>query len=166
MHEDFNKLRMISKKLVQTAFALTWQFRIEIEGQPPDFELFVKDVSYCPIEVQTEEIRVGAQILTYPVASAPVSVSMTMREHEDRRIHTWFAEKIQKVLNADGTVNLPDGGGKYVMEMKRFSILRDSSEVETDLWHVYPTKLGDITESVATPEHLEFPITFMQFRSL
>jgi len=169
MAEDFNKLRMISKQLVQTPFQRGWQFRVEIEGQPEDWDLFVKDISYCPFEVQTEEIHLGVQILTYPIAGAPIMVALTMRDHEDRRIYEWFKERVGKVLNSDGTVNLPFGkenaADGYVFEMKRFSLLSDNSEKETDVWQVFPTKLGDISQSVEDPEFLEFPIAFVQFRS-
>jgi hypothetical protein len=163
--EDFNKLRLIAKSLVETHFREPWQFRVEIDEYPyskDDFDLYVKEISYGPIEIETDQEEVGIQTLTYPCGTAPVTISMTMRDHEDRRVSKWFGSLVGKVVNPDGTVNLPID---YCVNFTRYSLLHDNSEPETDKWHVYPTQLGDVTESKDGEGMLEFPITFIQFRS-
>jgi hypothetical protein len=160
---DFNKQRLTTKTLVKTPFQRGWQFRIELSNQPSEFDLFVKDVTFAPIEIETESIKAGSHTLTFPVSAAPVSISMTMRDHTDERIYKWFDGLSKKVLNEDGTVNLPKD---YCINWKRFIVLEDGSEMKSDMaWQVYPTKLGDITESRDDDGFKEFPITFMQFRA-
>lgn len=161
--EDFNALRLISRRLVRTPFLRPWQFRVEITDQPADFDLFVKDISYAPFELDTDETKAGVITLTYPTGVQPVGVEMTMRDHEDQRISTWVSELISRVYNHDGTVNLP---AEYMIEFRRFA-LRDAGtrEVETDVWEGYFTQLGDVSESRDEPGFLEFPVSFIQFRS-
>ena len=180
MAEDFNGISLISRlrdtarNLVDTHFQHGFDWRIEIDGAPKDFELYAKDFTYCPIEVMTETMNVGIQQLTWPNSAGPVGVSMTMRDHEDRRIYNWFARLVageeirdaagnitgnRGMFNKDGTVNLP---AEYVFDVRRYS---RGKEEPTDVWRMYPTKIGDITESVDQQGFLEFPITFMQFRS-
>jgi hypothetical protein len=161
--EDFNKLRLMAGRLVETHFREPWQFRIEIDQYPhDDFDLYVREISYGPTEIETDQEKAGIQTLTYPSGTAPVTVSMTMRDHEDMRVSDWFNALIKKVINSDGTVNLPID---YCVSFKRFSLLHDNTETETDKWMVYPTQIGDITESKDGDGVLEFPITFIQFRS-
>ena len=165
MAEDYNRLKIIARRLRETHFREPWQFRISVEGYPyddDDFDLYVKEISYGPTEIETEAEQIGVKVLTFPSSAQPVTLSMTMRDHQDRRVSKWFNERVKKVVNDDGTVNLP---ADYVLKMRRFSLLEDNSEEETDLWEVVPTQLGDVTEERDGEGTLEFPITFIQFRS-
>jgi len=166
--EDFAAMRLIAKQAIKKEFRQSWQFRFEIPQAPDDFDFYVKDVSYGPIEVETEPEKIGpsALTITYPIASAPVQLSMTMRDHEDGRIHNWFAGLVSKVLLEDGTIALPP---EYCLNVERYTVLQTGSGtggVLTDTWVMYPTQLGDVTESRDEPGFCEFPITFIQFRSL
>jgi len=161
MQEDFNQLRLIAKQLVQTPFQEGWQFRLDIddENSPDDLDIYVKDITYGSIEIETEAVKAGIQTMTYPTGTAPVGLSMTMRDNQDRRVYDWFTKWCQKVVNKDGTVNLP---GEYVRKVERVCLLTDDIQ---DTWLMFPTKLGDITEAVDSEGFLEFPVAFIQFRS-
>lgn len=172
MVDDFNKLRMISQRLVGAPFQEPWQWKVEIDGLPDNllnerngvstFDLLAKDISYCPIEIETEAIKAGAITLTFPSGTQPVIVTMTMRDLQDERLKKWFKSAANKVANDDGTFNLPYGKDGYLLKMRRIS-LADPDIL--DEWLVFPQKLGDITESVESPGFLEFPISFIQFKS-
>lgn len=161
MREDFNQLRLKTRQLVRTPFQEGWQFRLDIDDDnaPKDLDIYVKDITFSPIEIETEAIKVGMQTLTFPSGTAPVGLSMTMRDNQDRRIYDWFTEWSNKVVNDDGTVNLPSD---YVRKAERINLVDDRIQ---DTWFMFPTKLGDITESVDSQGFLEFPISFIQFRS-
>jgi hypothetical protein len=180
--EDFSAYKTIAMQAVKTKFRQSWQFKFEIPGAPADFDFYVKDVSYGPIEVQTDPEKIGASTLTitWPTGSGPVELSMTMRDNEDGRIHKWFKGLVAKVLNDDGTVGLP---ADYCIDVERFTVLQGAlkdangetvmdsagqpiTEIQTDTWTMYPTQLGDVTESRDEPGFCEFPITFVQFKSL
>lgn len=162
MPEDFNKRKLTAKKLVHTPFRQGWQFRVEPEDAPDDFDIYVKDITYGPIEIETEQDKVGGVTMTWPVAAAPVTATLTVRDHEDRRVSKWFSGRVAKMANADGTFNLPSD---YVLKVRRYSLLSDDSEEETDEWKMIPTTLGEISESRDNSGHLEFPLVLIQFRS-
>ena len=158
-------MKIIARRLRETHFREPWQFRVSVEGYPhedDDFDLYVKEISYGPTEIETEPEQVGMKIMTFPSSAQPVTIAMTMRDHQDRRVSKWFDERVGKIVNDDGTVNLPTD---YLLKMRRFSLIEDGSEVETDVWEVLPTQLGDVTESKDGEGTLEFPITFIQFCS-
>lgn len=169
MATDFNRQRSLVNKLVNLSFQHSWAYRVEIEGQPQDFELFVKDISYGPIEISTKPLNIGVNRLTYPDGVEPVSISMTMRDHEDGRIFKWFNEWANKVVNGDGTVNPPLHPQRgYLKKWQRHQLRHDAHgfrEEASHNWLVYPTQLGDVTESYSEHGFLEFPISFIQFRS-
>ena len=164
MQEDFNQRRLLVKKLVHTPFQEGWQYRLDIDDDncPKDLQIYVKEISYGPIEIQTETLLAGMQTLTYPSGTGPVGLSMTMRDNQDRRIYKWFDSWCNKMINLDGTVRLPYGADGYVKKVNRINLSDDEIQ---DTWLMFPTRLGDITEAVDAPGFLEFPITFIQFRS-
>jgi len=159
------KLKELAHKLVHTQFQEPFQFRIEVTNKPTDFDLFVKDITYGPIEIQTEEEKAGGVLaFNYPVGVGAVSVSMTVRDHPDRRIMKWCAEQYGKVINSNGTVNLP---ADYLIEFTRYSILdHGESEEETDKWEVLFTQVGDVTESREAEGFLTFTLSMIQFSNL
>jgi len=157
--EDFNQRRLLAKKLTHTPFQEGWQFRLDFDATPEDFEIYVKDITYGAIEIETETVKAGMQTLTYPSGTAPVGLSMTMRDNVDRRIYGWFKAIAGAVVNDDGTVNLPS---EYMRKAERVNL--ETEKIE-DTWLVFPTKIGDTTEAVDSEGFLEFPISFKQFRS-
>ena len=163
MPHDLNKRRAIASLMVKTHFREPWQWRLEVDGYPyDDFDLFVREVAYGPIEIETEQVKAGVTTLTFPSGAQPVTVSMTVRDHVDQRVSNWFSQRVAKMVNSDGTVNLPVD---YLLKIRRFAIDHENKETRKEVWEVLPTQMGDITESKDGEGLLEFPITFIQFRS-
>lgn len=182
--EDFNRLRLIQKAMKDADYLHPWEWRVDIilpngmsipehtelfrkigggSGSDADtsfFDLYAKDVSFGPVTIENEPVKAGAITFTYPTASAPVSITMTMRDRKDRVVYDWLKALAKKVLNDDGTVNLPS---TYLIQMRLINL---SDSTTTDEWLVYPTDMGEITLSVDTEGLTEFPVKFMQFRSL
>jgi hypothetical protein len=166
MQEDFNKLRSIARQLVRTPFKFPWQFRLDIEGAPSDLNIYVKDVTYGPTEIENEPMKAGGRVLTFPTGAQPVSLSMTVRDHEDERVSKWFDEWAGKVSYPDGTMGLPYGDDGYVKKVKRYHVDRDTSEDLRAEWEMFPVQRGDVTETrEGGNTFLEFAVTFVQFRS-
>ncbi|EHU8077706.1 TPA: hypothetical protein ACMDRZ_003062 [Vibrio cholerae] len=166
---DFNREKMLVKKMVRTYFQHQWQFRIEIEEQPLDFDIFVKDVTYGAIEIEYEAVKAGVNQLQFPVGKMPVSISMTVRDHDDERIHKWFMEWAGKAVNPDGTVNPPlNPETKWIRDWKKYTLIHKGTafeEVLSETYAVAPVQLGDITQSYGEHAFKEFPLTVIQFRS-
>lgn len=166
MQEDFNKLRSMAHQLVQTRFKHVWQFKLVIDGAPSDFDIYVKDISYGPTEIENDGVKVGGRVLTYPTGAQPVSLSMTVRDNEDERVSKWFDAWALKVAKSDGTMGLPYSSDGYVKKVKRYFVDADGTEEERDTWEMFPVQRGDVTETrEGTGSFLEFAITFIQFRS-
>jgi len=166
--EDFNKLRLLARQIIKTDFRHGWQFRVEIvsghSADPPsDFDIYVKDITYDPIEIETETEKIAGHTFTWPVASAPVTVSMTMRDNVDERIRKWFEGLTDIIVNKDGTVSLIK---KIEIELKRYALGADGSDQgDPDILRVIPTKLGGITESREDGNNIEYPIVFVQHKT-
>lgn len=180
--EDFNKRRLTAKAMVKIHFAEPWQWRVAIDGldkisnvgkqlcdkldtHHPLFEILAKEISYGPLELETEAIKAGGIVFTFPTASSPTTVTLTMRDTNDRLVYQVIKQWSELIANADGTHNLPNA---YIKKLTLYKMLDDqaSSDIAHDIWEVYPQKMGDITQAVDGEGFIEFPVIFMQFRSL
>lgn len=166
MPEDFNKLRRLVKQLVATDFEKEWLFRIELEGEPQEFDLFVKDISYSIFETATDDEQVGSAVLVWPTGSQSVRVSMTCRDHHDGRVRKFIKNWSAKVVHPDGTVGLPYGANGYVKKCRIHSQTDDGSENTDEEFEVYPIQCGEVSRSRENGQFLEFPVTFVQFSNL
>ena len=160
--EDFNKLRMITRQLVRKDFQKQWQFRIELEGEPHEFDLYVKDISYSTIEDVTENDSYGGLSMAWPIGIELVKLSMTVRDDESGTIQHFIDSWIEKAVHKDGTVGLPYGPLGYVKKVKKY-IVTDKDERLSEEWEMYPTTRGDVSQSRENGDFTEFPVTFIQF---
>lgn len=164
--EDFNKLRQINKKLVQTEFVQEWNFRLEIEGQPTDFDLYVKDLSYSGFELGTDEEKYGIATYTWPTADQPLRISFTARDNYDLRvasyIHSWAGE----VVNNNGTVGVPFGPFGYARKVRIYHVKTSGEEVPLYQNMSYPIQYGECTRSHENPQFMEMPVTMVLFSTL
>jgi|GEM_PF-3042186 len=175
LQDLIEKRHMINRQAVRLHYAEPWQFRImlydgsamfetKLETFHNLFDFLAREVSFGPTELSTEPVEAGGTVFTYPKQSQPVVITCTVRDTGDRKLHKWFNKLVGKVVNPDGTFNLPND---YCYKMKILSY-EDDSEDGQDLWEglVYPTKMGDIQMSLDGENFTEFPIVFQQFNSL
>lgn len=165
MAEDFNKLRAINKQLVQTAFQKEWLFRLDIDDAPDDFDFYVKDVSYNPRDMNTDEEQIGSLTLTWPVSQTPIKISATMRDNEDGRNLIFIAAWFRKAVRLDGTVGLPYGSNGYLKKVRVYWQKDDGSETCVGEWEMYPTGLGEVSQSRENAAFTEFQVSFVQFET-
>ncbi|WP_163836771.1 hypothetical protein [Spartinivicinus ruber] len=165
MRVDFNQQRLAVKRSVQQAFQQNWQFKMAIEGQPTDFALFVKDVTYGLFTLNTKPILTGAYYINLPQQPEPDILTLTVRDHQDRRIHRWLLDWMANIKNADGTLNPPlHPTLGYVRQLQLFQLTEQNNEQLINTFLVYPSQAGEITESYTEPGFLAFSITFTRFR--
>lgn len=163
MPEDFNKLRLLARKLVRTDFQKQWQFRLELEGEPSEFDLYVKDITYGPTEITTDDDTYGSVTMTWPTVFVPVKLTMTVRDDMDGRISKFVDAWCCKALHTDGTVGLPYGPDGYVKKVRKYIVHEDGTEDLAEEWEMYALTRGDTSQSRESGEFLEFPVTFVQF---
>lgn len=164
--EDFNKLRQINKKLVQTEFVQEWNFRLEIDGQPPDFDLYIKNLSYSGFETGTDEEKYGSGTYTWPTTDQPARISFTARDSYDLRIATFIHGWSDQVTNKNGTVGLPFGLDGYVRKARIYHIQTSGAEVPLYDIMCYPIQYGECTRSHENPQFMEMPVTMVLFSTL
>lgn len=154
-------MKQISSRMVQTAYRLPWQFRLEISEAPANFEVLVKEISQEPFSIQTDTFNIGSIPFSIPNASEPITLTATCYDTEDEAIYRWFESCIGKVVNQDGTFNHP---AEYLLTCKIYRRMQDGTEVLRQNMRMIPLKLGALTESFESKENLEFPLTFVEFR--
>jgi hypothetical protein len=188
MAEDFDTLRAVVKKLRDNPFRHGWQQVVAIPniqlskvagGQnetpfsdpvltvlppPPDFDMYVKDITYDPIEIEIESEKICGHTFNWPVSVAPVTITMTMRDGIDRQIYKWFHEVTNNIIDTDGTAkHLTEI--EFLLEKYDLDAIGTKITPCTDSWYVFPTKLGEISESREDGGNVEFPIVFVQSRT-
>lgn len=165
MTGNFAGQRLAVKRSVQQAFQHNWQFTLHIDGQPTDFELFVKDVTYGLFAITTNPIMTGASLINLPQQQEPGTLTLTLRDHQDRRVYHWLLDWMAKIRNVDGTLNPPlHPTLGYVRQLQLLQLTEQATEQLIQSFLVYPSQASDITESYSEPGFLAFSVTFTRFR--
>lgn len=156
--------RTIVKKRMQTKYRYDCMYRVEIDDQPSDLDLFTKEVSYGKgtIETKTLEVRTGE--FNIPNKRTAGSVTVIFEDDDYGKVSK-FITKLQKLIfNDDGTQNLPID---YLKKLRIYR-LKDNGEEWLDCeWDVYVEENSDYSgnnESVS--EHGTFSVTFKKFKSI
>ena len=156
------EMQSIAKRMVKAQFAEPWQFRVEIEDAPKDWDLLCKEVSQTPYELEHAQQRIGAHYLSYLNGVQSVVVTMTMRDNEDGEIFEWFKEWVDSIVNPDGTWNVPS---EYLKTLKLHRLSHAGKASVRQELRVQPLTMGELTETVdRTGALLEFPISVVEFR--
>ena len=158
-----DRQRRTVKQLVETPFMQGWQFRLECDGQPSDLDIYVKDVTHGGMAIEYDAKQIGSQTFYMPINMAAPKITSTVRDHEDGRIEKWFRAKAAKVLNRDGTVNLPPA---YLFKMRLYRMHQNGSETLAHEWLVSAAEYGEVTlNRVVSSDLVSFPMSFQPFNA-
>lgn len=158
-----SRQRRTSQQLVRTPFQQGWQYRVEVDGMPPDFDIYVKDITYGAFTIEYEAKEIGTQSIHHPTHKTAGLVTLTVRDHTDGRVEKFFTKAASKVVNSDGTVNLPH---EYLLTMKLYYLQEDGGETLAHQWEASPAECGEITKSRSSlNEFVSFPISFQKYRA-
>lgn len=159
---NLGAMKSMSKRLIKAEMREPWQFRLEIEGAPGDWDLYCKEVTHTPIELEPDAKRVGAFYLNYLNGRQSVTLSTTVRDSEGGEVYQWFKSWVKQVVHEDGTWGVP---ADYLRTAKLYNRNRDGSETLRDEWRVQPIMVGEMSETVERGGNLlEFPLSMMEFR--
>lgn len=164
--EDFNQLRTINKKLVRTEFVQEWNFRLEIEGQPDEFDLYIKDISYNGFEYSADEEGYGSATYSWPTKELPTRMSFTARDNYDLRIAKFLHAWAGKVGTGKGTIGVPLGKDGYLKKVRNYHVKSSGEEIPLYDMLAYPLQLGDCTRSHDNGAFMEMPVTLVLFSTL
>lgn len=153
-------MQHISSRLVKVNFKKPWQFRVEMDEAPPNFDLLVKELSQPRATIDTTPFEAGGKPVNYPTSTQPITIALTCLDTEEEEMVNWMLGRINKVRNKDGTWNLP---ASYLLNCKIYKVMSDGTEVLRQQLKLIPLTIGDITESVENRGFVEFPMTFIEF---
>ncbi|HHO0939032.1 TPA: hypothetical protein ACRTTK_003068 [Aeromonas hydrophila] len=158
-----SRQRRMAHQLVMTPFQQGWQYRVEVSGMPADFDIYVKDITYGSFQIEYEAKEIGTLQVQNPTHRTAGLVTLTVRDHQDARVENFFTKAANRVVNPDGTVNLPKD---YLLNMRLYLLQEDGGEKLYKEWDVAPAECGDITRTrSALSEFVSFPISFQKYRS-
>ncbi|HBM2815619.1 TPA: phage tail protein [Enterobacter hormaechei subsp. xiangfangensis] len=150
------------KAALRMAYAQGWQWTVEVAGFS-QFQMFVKDINYTPITIETETKNIGGVMINRPTLSSQQTITMTVRDTEDGAIKRWFTSLAGRVINKDGTINLPVD---YLVTLNIYNILSTGERQLADTYEVFATNLGDITRGRdQVSEFMAYPITWTIYSS-
>lgn len=179
-NQNLNAARYgVFERLQSTAFQQQWQWVLEIKQKPGareispmpnNFAIFVKDISYGAIEIDTEAKNVGGGVLTLPTRAQPVAMSMTIRDNQEGVMFDYFQTWAGQVVSDNGTVSVAQ---EYLRTCSRYQLVETSGgqlqkkDSPGRSWDMFPTVVGDISETIEDRTGLlEFPVTCMQSYSI
>ncbi|EFH6446002.1 phage tail protein [Escherichia coli] len=138
-------------------FAQGWQFSVEVDGlEGADF--FAKDITYHDYSVEYEPTKIGGGTIQQPVGREPGQITMMVRDTVDGIVMDWFKMAKNRVVNSNGTVNLP---GDYLLNIRIYRLLAAGvTKLENEMT-VFPVTVGDVTYARdQVTEFKSFPMTF------
>lgn len=163
----FELIKLQKQIALQTAdidFRMDHMFRVEIDNQPKNLELFVKDVAYGKGTIESDSILVGSGEFNRPSKRTAGSVTVTFLDNEKGEISQFIESLQDKIFNKDGSGNVPID---YLFNIRVYRILNDASEYLEFEKEVYCEENNDYKSSVdAVTERGTFNATFKKYSSI
>ncbi|MEB7891890.1 phage tail protein [Hafnia alvei] len=160
---EASNAKSIVKAGLRIRYAQGWQWAIEVDGQR-NFNMFVKDITYSSITIETEAKQIGAVVFNKPTHREAGTITATVRDSESGEIADWFDERASRVINPDGTVNLST---QYALGIRIYRVMQDGGIALESEFEVFPTSRGETTRARdQVTEFLSYPLTFVKVSSV
>lgn len=161
-------LKNIAAKLMQTKFQQGWQWVVEFSGKgvnpPPDFEIYAKSIEHGGFTIEYEEKQIGANQINSPLYKTVGEITLMIRDREDGVCEKFFEALAKRVVNNDGTVNLP---AEYLFTMKMYRLMDNDSRVLDKTWTVSMGEYGGFTRTTEeVNSFVTFPAVFKKYQAL
>ncbi|MGL4900342.1 MAG: hypothetical protein ACRCZA_00130 [Shewanella sp.] len=165
---NISALKSIAKQLARTTFVQNWQWRVAFSGAgvnpPSDFDIYCRSIEHGGLTIEYESKQVGAVTINSPTHKTAGTVTLTIRDHEDFRCEKFFRRMAAKVLNDDGTINLPSS---YLFKMAIYIINQDGSETLYNQWDVSAGEFGGFTRGRdEIGAFVSYPMVFQKYKSI
>ncbi|MDC5753622.1 hypothetical protein [Vibrio europaeus] len=145
-------------------FRTDCNFRVEIDGQPPNLKLFVKDIAYGKGTITSNSIEVGSAEFNRPSKKNAGSLTFTFFDNAKGEISDFVKTLQGRIFDKNGLLNLPVD---YLFNVRAYRILEDTSEVLEFESTVYCEENNDYKLSVeAVTERATFNATFKKYCSV
>ncbi len=165
MGVEFMKLqKQAVLESMDVEFRMDCNFRVEIDGQPSNLKLFVKDIAYGKGTITSESIEVGSAEFNRPSKKNAGSITLTFYDNAKGEVSDFIKSLQGKIFDDKGLLNLPVD---YLFNVRAYRILEDTSEVLEFESTVYCEENNDYKLSVdAVGERGTFNATFKKYCSM
>lgn len=162
-----NPLLNLQKKHVEQAvntnFRKNYLRRLEIDGQPELFDIFVKDISYGKGTIESETIDIANGQVNKPHKRTAGSVTVVFLDDEYGTISDFISSLQNRIFNSDGTQNLPVD---YLFSLRIYRVTESAEEYLEKEWQVYVEENNDYSgDNESTTENGTFSVTFKKYKS-
>lgn len=162
------QLLKMQKQLLQRRMKIKYRYdclyRLEIEDQPADLDLFTQEVSYGKGTIESESVNVRTGDFNIPHKRTAGSVTVIFEDDEDGKISKFITSMQQLIFNEDGTQNLPID---YLKKLNIYRLKDNGEEWLESEWDVYVEENSDYTGSnESRTENGTFSVTFKKFKSI
>nr|AKN37073.1 Phage protein [Vibrio cyclitrophicus]AKN38218.1 hypothetical protein [Vibrio splendidus] len=156
--------RDVVLKRAKVQFRTDCLWRLEIDDQPLDLELFAQEVSYGKGSIESDSIDVRTGMFNLPSKKTAGSVTVVFEDDEDGRVDAYIGSLQKKIFNPDGTMNLPRD---YVFKLRIYRINSGGGERLDAEWSVYVEENSDHKgDNKSVSEIGTFSVTFKKFKSI
>lgn len=156
--------RSIVLSRMKMNFRVDCFYRIEIDGQPDNFNMFPKEVSYGLGTIESDSISIRTGDINIPSKRTAGSVTVVFNDDEDGTSSNFIKSLQDKIFNDDGTQNLPVD---YLIQLRIYRLKQDDSERLEAEWSVYVEENNDYTGSNESRTELgTFSVTFKKYKSI
>lgn len=153
--------KVMIQRLMLTRFAQGWQWSVEADGLP-NLDMFVKDITYGAGTVETEARQIGSGEFNKPTYRSSGTITMTVRDSEQRLVAMWFDQKKSLITNPDGTINLP---AHYTFNLRVYQHFEHGKILDGE-WLVMATQRGECTRNRdQLGEFYSYTLTFTKYSS-
>ena len=156
--------RSIVLKRMQTNYQHDCMYRLEIDDQPSDLDLFTQEVSYGKGTIETKTMNVRTGDFNLPSKRTAGSVTVVFEDDDTGRISDFISGLQKLIFNEDGTQNLPVD---YLKKLRIYRLNNNGEERLDCEWSVYVEENSDYSgKNDSVSEHGTFSVTFKKFRSI
>ncbi|WP_312329839.1 phage tail protein [Atlantibacter hermannii] len=160
---ELSSNKAILQAAMRIRYAQGWQWTVEADGMP-GLDMYAKDMTYGFGNIETESKIIGGCEFNKPTHRVAGNLTMTVRDNEKSDIYDWFKARSARVINNDGTLNLPPS---YLLNVRIYDVSQDGQRSLKEEAQVIPTALGEITRSRdQVSEFLTFPLSFVRYTSI
>ncbi len=162
------KLLQMQRKMALARIKIKYQldclWRVEIDGQPDDMDLFSREVSYGKGTIESDTISLRTGDLNTPTKKTAGSITVVFNDDEDGKISDYIDSLQSKIFNKDGTQNLPVD---YLINLKIYRLKDNGTERLDKAWLVYVEGNDDYSgNNDSRTEFGTFSATFKKYKSI
>ncbi|QUM78798.1 hypothetical protein HWV00_21230 (plasmid) [Moritella sp. 24] len=156
--------RQIALSRVKVNYQMDCMWRIVIEGQPDNLDLFSREVSYGKGTIESDTINLRTGDLNSPTKKEAGSVSVVFNDDDNGSISEFINSLQDKIFNDDGTQNLPVD---YLFKLTIYRLKDDGTERLDAQWSVYVEENNDYSGNNDSRTELgTFSATFKKYKSI